>query len=461
MSANTEYFVLTLPLQTEIWQENQLNKRFEVNRRIYNALLNSGWKRYKQMYQTKRYRNLLRKLEETQEKSVRKDIYRELDKMVEEYRLRRYDFTKDAAQYRQYFAENTDAPVIQNLAVHAWKAVAAVIRQQGQQVRMKKPDTLMSLEGKTNATSIRYKDGLVLWKGLKLPVLQKRNSYEEQALQQQIRYCRIKWKWIRGKKKFYVDLILKGQCPKKQWILENESASEGNVGIDIGFQKLVCVGETQIFERKLPVRSNAAEAKKKVLAKRMERSRRAMNPENYDEFGRVVPNSVFWKTSINYRKYKSQYREIMRRQIAIREEEQHRLLKEMMLLGTRFYVERLDYAGMKQKYFGKKLEQLALASFLKKAEWKFGQYGRQLIFVNPVEAAAGNLNHLTGEIEKPKNRSDYRSIDGTLVERQIYSAFLLKNINEQTGRIHLEQCRETYDDFLELYKEYLGEEIAS
>lgn len=46
-----------------------------------------------------------------------------------------------------------------------------------------------------------------------------------------------------------------------------------------------------------------------------------MNPENYDEFGHVVPNSVFWKNSINYRKFKLQYRELMRKQIAIREEE--------------------------------------------------------------------------------------------------------------------------------------------
>lgn len=75
-------------------------------------------------------------------------------------------------------------------------------------------------------------------------------------------------------------------------------------------------------------------------------------------------------------------------------------------------MERLDYAGMKQRYFGKKLEQLALSSFLKKAEWKFGQYGRHLIFVNPMEAGAGNLNHLTGEVEKPKTKP----ITGILAE---------------------------------------------
>lgn len=267
MSANAEYFVLTLPLRTELWQENQLNKRFEVNRRIYNALLDSGWKRYKQMCQTRRYRELLGKLEETKEKSERKDIYQKLDQMVGEYRLRRYDFTKDAAQYRQYFAENTDAPVVQNLAVHAWKAVAAVIQQKGLKVRMKKPDTLMSLEGKTNATSIRYKDGFVFWKGLKLTVLRKRNPYEEQALEQQIRYCRIKWKWIRGKKKFYVDLILRGQCPKKQWFQENDPTAEGDVGIDIGLRKLVCVSESQIFERMLQC----------VLSQRKQRKRRSQN----------------------------------------------------------------------------------------------------------------------------------------------------------------------------------------
>lgn len=46
------------------------------------------------------------------------------------------------------------------------------------------------------------------------------------------------------------------------------------------------------------------------------------------------------------------------------------------------------------------------------------------------------------------------------VERQVYSAFLLKNIDKQTGKIDLEQCCRTYNDFLEVYKEYLDEEMA-
>lgn len=36
MGSGTQYFVLTLPLITQRWQEDILNKRMEVNREIYN-----------------------------------------------------------------------------------------------------------------------------------------------------------------------------------------------------------------------------------------------------------------------------------------------------------------------------------------------------------------------------------------------------------------------------------------
>ena len=49
-------FCITFPLETEIYQENILNTRFEIGRKIYNSLVNVTQKRYKEMIKTKRYR---------------------------------------------------------------------------------------------------------------------------------------------------------------------------------------------------------------------------------------------------------------------------------------------------------------------------------------------------------------------------------------------------------------------
>ena len=65
-------FIVQFPLKTEMYQEDMLNKRFEIGRKIYNSLVNATQKRYKEMIKTKKYRTLLSSL--TGNKKTDKDI---------------------------------------------------------------------------------------------------------------------------------------------------------------------------------------------------------------------------------------------------------------------------------------------------------------------------------------------------------------------------------------------------
>ena len=66
------YFIVEFPLKTEKYQEDILNKRFEIGRKIYNSLVNVTQKRYKEMIKTKKYRTLLSSL--TRNKKSDKEI---------------------------------------------------------------------------------------------------------------------------------------------------------------------------------------------------------------------------------------------------------------------------------------------------------------------------------------------------------------------------------------------------
>ncbi len=46
-------FIIQFPLKTEKYQEDSLNKRFEIGRKIYNSLVNITQKRYKEMVKQK------------------------------------------------------------------------------------------------------------------------------------------------------------------------------------------------------------------------------------------------------------------------------------------------------------------------------------------------------------------------------------------------------------------------
>ena len=56
------YFTIQFPLKTEKYQEDILDKRFEIGRQIYNSLVNITQKRYREMTKTKKYRNLISQL---------------------------------------------------------------------------------------------------------------------------------------------------------------------------------------------------------------------------------------------------------------------------------------------------------------------------------------------------------------------------------------------------------------
>ena len=58
----------------------------------------------------------------------------------------------------------------------------------------------------------------------------KGSAYERQALEQTICFCRIKRKQIRGKFRYYAELVMKGSCPVRKVIPpERREPSESRV----------------------------------------------------------------------------------------------------------------------------------------------------------------------------------------------------------------------------------------
>lgn len=70
-------FVVEFPLKTESWQCDVLDRRFSVAEHIYNSLLNVSQKHYKEMIQTREYRNLVSQLSD--DKKNNKVIYRKIN----------------------------------------------------------------------------------------------------------------------------------------------------------------------------------------------------------------------------------------------------------------------------------------------------------------------------------------------------------------------------------------------
>ena len=483
--SKTPSYVLTLPLKTNKREESILEKRFEICRKLYNSILGIGLKRFNTLTERKCYRKLRKELSQINKQyfncndtkkiktieKQRKDKYKELNTLLSQFKINEYSLINDMTPMYNPFNKNIDNKTAQALASRAWKSLSKLIYGEATKVNFIKYNELCSIEGKWNASGITYRDGYIKWNKLQLPVVMKSNdTYAQKAIQDRIKYCRILKKEIKGKTKFYVQLVLEGIAPKKINKQTGEikgSIGQGNVGIDIGTQTIAMSSKYDVKLLELAPSVNNIDRKIKLLQRYMDRSRRSMNPNKYNENETIKKgNKDKWIYSNKYLKAKAQRKELYRKQTEIRKQDHYTMINWLLTLGDKFYVETMNYKGLqkraknttknkkgkynKKKRFGKSLANKAPSMFLTMLSNKLKCNDEKLYEINTQKVKASQYNHFTDEYNKKELKDRWN--EDIEIQRDLYSAFLIMNVTGQKlDKIDRELCLETYDNFKELH----------
>ena len=474
------HFIVQFPLITEKYQEDILNKRFEIGRKIYNSLVTVTQKRYKEMIKTKLYRSVkaeLKEIYQSEDKSKlkrKKELCNQLNDMYKQYKFNEYSFHADVKNMQKHFKNNIDSFTSQKIATNLWKAYDKLLFCNGEFIHYKKYSTLNSLEGKSNNTGIRFKDNNLSWNGLSIPVqIDSQNPYETQALKNEISYCRVVRKYIRNKYKFCLQIVFKGVAPIKI----NKHTGEvkhyigsGDVGLDIGTQTIAISSQSDVKIYELADKVQNIENQKRILLRKLDRSRRCGNPNNYNSDGTIKKQGnkkVIWIKSNNYKKIQNRLKELYRKQADIRKLQHEILSNYIISLGDNIYVETMNYAGLqkrakktekddkgkykKKKRFGKSLANKAPSMLLSIIDRKLHYYGKQLIKIDTWSVKASQYNHLTETYHKKKLSERWNDLNGIKVQRDIYSAFLIMNVNNDLKSINQNKCNKRFQNFLMLH----------
>ena len=473
-------FIVQFPLRTELYQEDILNKRFEIGRKIYNSLVTVTQKRYKEMVKTKIYRSIKEELKEIYQSKDKinlkrkKELCKQLNEMYKQYKLNEYSFHSDIKHMQKHFKDNIDSFAAQKIATNLWKAYDKLLFGNGNAIHYKRYDTFNSFEGKTNSTGIRFKDNNLIWNGLNIPVvIDYNNPYESQALENEIAYCRIVRKFVRSKYKFYLQIVFKGIAPikiDKQTGEVKHTLGTGDVGLDIGTQTIAYSSKTDVKIYELADRIQNIENQKRILLRKLDRSRRVCNPNNYNEDGTIKKQGnkkINWIKSNHYIKIQNQLKELYRKQADIRKLQHEILANEILSQGDNIYVETMNYAGLqkrakktekndkgkfkKKKRFGKSLANKAPAMLLSIIDRKLKYYNRQLIKIDTYSVKASQYNHFDETYKKKKLSDRWNDFNGIKVQRDMYSAFLIMNVNPDLKSINKQQCDKTFNKFLTLH----------
>lgn len=341
-------FIVQFPLKTERYQEDILDKRFEIGRQIYNSLVNITQKRYKEMIKTKKYRNLISQLSGDKKKD--KAIWKQINDIRKQFSMSEYLFYHEVKRLQHHFSDNIDALTARSIASNLWRAYEKLFYRNGEKIHYKKYGNLNSLEGKTNKQGIRFKNDTILWNGLKIPVIINYNNYyENQSLKSEIVYCRLVRKFVRNKYKYYVQITFKGTPPLK---VDNETGEvkhcigEGDVGIDIGTSTIAYSSATDVKILELADKVQNIEDGKRRLLRKMDRSCRATNPDNFNADGTIKrqgSKKVIWNKSNHYLKYQNQLKELYRKQADVRKYQHECLANQIISLGDNIYVEKMSF----------------------------------------------------------------------------------------------------------------------
>jgi len=454
MSKST--FVLTLKLNTEKYQEDILNKRLDIGRQIYNACLNELFKRYQTMKQSKLYQETL-KMDKSKERN------KQFRKINKSFGLTEYSLHKFVKPMQKHFKKNIDSFTAQKIASRCFDAFKEKLFSPKIKVRFKKYGTFNSLEGKSNGTGIKYRGQILKWNEINIPIIiKKKDDYAKEALKNRIKYCRILRKVIRGKEKYYIQLILEGIPPEKERTTKNQK-----VGLDIGTRTIAIVSNEAVKLLELAPKIDALEKEKRILLRKLDRQRRSNNPNNFSENGTIKKGiQLKWDHSKKYLKTKLELKEMMRKQKVLRKQSHEKLANDIISLGNQVYVEDMNFKGLqkraknttvnektgrfnKKKRFGKSLANKAPAKLIEIINRKLNYVGKEILKVNTWKVKASQYNHIEDNYQKKKLNERWNIIKGDKIQRDLYSAFLMMNVKDNLEEIDKNLCNKFYKRFKE------------
>ena len=436
--SKTPSFVTEIPLVVDSKQDAELLSRFQAARQLYNACLNKAMVRMNLVRNSEAYQTA-RKIpkEEKKKRSAAFSAARQA------YRYSDYDIQTYAnlvSKKAKWINEKIDAQAQQTLATRAFKASERVLFGRANKVRYKVPTRFKSVEGKTNKQGIRWKDNQLVWGKLKLnAIIDPKNQVIQHGLNSPVKYVRLLWREINGKRRWYVQLINEGVPYQK----EKNFVSDGVVGLDLNISNIAFVGNSQAGLLSFAEGVPTLEREIKALQRQMERSRRANNPGNYNpdfegkrgrktitKKGTCKKGRRKWNNSKRYQKIARKKRELERRKAAYAKSQNRKVVNEILRHGKDIKTEKVSVKGW-QKRYGKAIAAKSPGFVQSELKRKAESAGGSFIKFSTQKTALSQT-HLNGErIKKKLSERVHHDVTGVVMHRDLFSAYLSRYVNQE------------------------------
>ncbi|MCD3194763.1 transposase, partial [Clostridium botulinum C] len=246
---------------------------------------------------------------------------------------------------------------------------------------------------------------------------------------------------------------------------------------DIGTRTIAVSSENDVKLLELAPEIDNIENQKRILNRKLDRQRRANNPNKYNEDGTIKKgNRDRWINSNNYLKTKAKLRDIQSRLASIRKQDHEKMANYILSLGSIIKVETMNYKGLqarakettinektgrfnKKKRFGKSLANKAPSMLLDIINRKLKYHNLGLFKIDTYKIKASQYNPFTNEYIKKSlserwNRFKINEQE-IQIQRDLMSALIIKNViidkKLKLDKVNKEKLLDEFDSFKKLH----------
>ena len=363
MKSTTPTFVIELPLRVNDQRNRFLTQAFEFGRTLYNATLGTALGQLQRMRESKEWR-------ETRDMPKGKERSERFSELQRTRRLTENGLRTIANNHRKASGRNDiGAHEAQCIGRTVWRALERYLFKDAGKPRFKSKNRgLNSIEG-TDNREIMYKPErqAIVWRKQVLRLVDVETPYREEALtdsldksrSKRVKYCRIVRRTINGTKRWFAQICLEGQPPVRKIYAPQSEV----VGIDPGPSQIAYFHEHYADIVKVSPNVDLQEKAVRRLQRKIDRSRRANNPDNYEDDGRIKRGPLKWKFSHRFNKLSRELAEHHRCLAATRKRDHGALANLLLQIGGTIKIEKNSYRSY-QRNFGKSTTRSTWKQFL-------------------------------------------------------------------------------------------------
>ena len=472
-----EVFVLELPLLVERYQADILNKRYEQLRQLYNYVQGKLLRQYRYFEQMKEYK-ACEKIKEKRDffrahpfhiNGVLNGNKEQLDITFDKNGINGFVeklAQKSAGPNITYADLGFTTYILDHLSASIWAAWEKKLYDfKAKRISFKKYGELDSFSSSRKVVGGKvYFSGMELlldtmelaikmngkqgnnakFITLKMQHNPKHAEYEMWALKggvDSVKVVKVVRRLVRSQYKYYVQLTIEGEKPQK-----GRTLGMGNVGIDLGPTTVAVSGENVVSIDKLASKCDNIQEEITRLSRKIDRSRRANNPQNFNEDGTIKRGiKLVWNNSKRYKELRRELAELRRKQAAIRKQQHIDRANALLKEGDTFIVENNQISSwttraketkvnektgkiQKKKRFGKSVANHAPSMFVSILENKVKSLGGEVVKVD-TKNAASQYDFTDGSFTKHELKERNVTLsNGDTHQRDMLAAFNLQHL---------------------------------